>query len=217
MKGFFTKNVPLKLISIFLAIILWYFVISEKSGETAISIPLDFRNIPTSLIIIKNPEESINIRISGPVTLLRALSPREVRAVIDLADARPGLAAFAIQPEDITLPRGLRVTMISPASIGLRFERLGTRSVPVEVLLVGKPCEGFKLTAVSVDPPVVEIVGAQTELTRLKNIPTQEIDITGLKGDTMRKAPLKLGGLHIKSITKEEVNVSIKCAKVPGE
>jgi YbbR domain-containing protein len=217
LKGFFTKNVPLKLISIFLAIILWYFVISEKSGETTISIPLDFRNIPTSLIIIKNPEESINIRISGPVTLLRALSPREVKAVIDLADARPGLAEFAIQPEDITLPRGLRVTMISPASIGLRFEKLVKRSFPVEVLLVGKPFEGFKLTAASVDPPVVEIVGAQTELTRLKNIPTQEIDISGLKGDSVRKAPLNLEGLHIRSITREEVNVSIKCAKVPGE
>jgi hypothetical protein len=33
----------------------------------------------------------------------------------------------------------------------------------------------------------------------------------------VRKAPLNLGGLHIKSITREEVNVSIKCAKVPGE
>jgi YbbR domain-containing protein len=217
LKGFFTKNVPVKLISIFLAIILWYFVISEKSGETALSIPLEFRNIPTSLIIIKNPEESINIRISGPVTLLRALSPREVRAVIDLADARPGLAEFAVQPEDITLPRGLRVTMISPASIGLRFERLAKRSVPVKVLLVGQPYEGFKLTMVSVDPPVVEIGGAQTELARLENIPTQAIDITGCKGDSVRKAPLNLGGLHIKSITREDVNVHIKCAKVSRE
>ena len=217
MKGFFTKNLSLKLISILLAVILWYFVVSERSGQTAISIPLDFHNIPTSLIIIKNPVESINVQISGPVTLLRQLSPREVKAIIDLSNARPGLAEFTIQPEQISLPRGLRVTMISPASIMLRFDRLLSKKLPVEAILVGKPSEGFKITGVSIDPSAVEIVGAQNELRGLKKIFTEEIDISGLKNDSVKKAPLDLGGLHIKSISREEVKVSLKCAKVPME
>jgi YbbR domain-containing protein len=217
LKGFFTKNLSLKLISILLAVILWYFVISEKGGETAISIPLDFRNIPTSLIIIKNPEESINVRISGPATLLRGLSPKRVKAIIDLSNARPGVAQFAIQPEQITAPRGLKVTMVSPASIVLRFDRLLSKNLPVEAILVGKPFEGFKITGVPIDPPAVEIVGAQNELRRLKRISTQEIDISGLNRDAVRKAPLNLAGLHIKSISREEVKVSLKCAKVLTE
>jgi len=157
--GFLTKNLPLKLISILLAVILWYFVVSERSGETAISIPLDFRNIPTALIIIKNPEESINVRISGPATRLRGLSPKNVKAIIDLSDAKPGVAEFIIQPEHVTVPRGLRVTMVSPASIMLRFDTLLKKVLSVEAILVGKPSEGFKLTGVSVDPPTVDIVG----------------------------------------------------------
>jgi YbbR domain-containing protein len=151
LKGFFTKNLSLKFISIFLAVILWYFVINEKGGETALSIPLDFRNIPSSLIIFKNPVESINIRISGPVTLLRELSPREVKAIIDLSDAKPGASTFGIQPQDIILPRGLKVTMVSPASIMLRFETLHKKTVLVEAMLVGKPLEGYKITGVWVD------------------------------------------------------------------
>ena len=217
MKDFFTKNLSLKLISIFLAGILWYFVISEKGGETALSIPLDFRNIPSSLIIIKNPVESINIRISGPVTLLRGLSPREVKAIIDLSNAKLGVAEFVIQPEQITVPRGLRVTMVSPASIMLRFERLIRKNLLVEAILVGKPSEGFKITEVWVDPPAVEIVGAQNELRRLKKIFTEEIDISGLKKDSIKKAALSLGELHIKSISREEVKVNLKCAKVPSQ
>ena len=217
MKGFFTKNLSLKLISIFLAVILWYFVISEKGGETALSIPLDFRNIPSSLIIIKNPVESISIRISGPVTLLRGLSPREVKAIIDLSNAKLGVAEFVIQPEQITVPRGLRVTMVSPASIMLRFERLIRKNLLVEAILVGKPSEGFKITEVWVDPPAVEIVGAQNELRRLKKIFTEEIDISGLKKDSIKKAALSLGELHIKSISREEVKVNLKCAKVPSQ
>jgi YbbR domain-containing protein len=217
LKGFFTKNLSLKFISIFLAVILWYFVISERGGETALSIPLDFRNIPSSLIIIKNPVESINIRISGPVTLLRGLSPREVKAIIDLSNAEPGVAEFVIQPEQITVPRGLRVTMVSPASIMLRFERLMTKKLLVEAIMVGKPFEGFKITGVWVDPPAVEIVGAQNELRRLKKIFTEEIDISGLEKDSIRKAALSLGELHIKSISREEVKVNIKCAKVPSQ
>jgi YbbR domain-containing protein len=207
----------LKLISILLAVILWYFVVSERSGETAISIPLDFRNIPTSLIIIKNPEESINVRISGPATRLRGLSPKNVKAIIDLSDAKPGTAEFIIQPEHITLPRGLRVTMVSPASIMLRFDTLLKKSLPVEAILVGKPSEGFKLTGVSVDPPAVDIVGAQLELRGLQRISTEEVDISGLKKNEIRKVPLNLAGLHIKSISKEEVKVNLRCARVPGE
>ncbi len=217
MKDFFTKNLSLKLISIVLAGILWYFVISEKGGETALSIPLDFRNIPSSLIIIKNPVESINIRISGPVTLLRGLSPREVKAIIDLSHAEPGVAEFEIQPEHITLPRGLRVSMRSPASIMLRFDELSKKTVLVEAVLVGKPLEGYKIAGVWVDPPAVEIVGAQSELKRLKKIFTEEVDISGLKKDTIKKAALSLAGLHIKSVSKEEVKVNIKCAKVSSQ
>jgi YbbR domain-containing protein len=207
----------LKLISILLAVILWYFVVSERSGEIAISIPLDFRNIPTSLIIIKNPEESINVRISGPATRLRGLSPKNVKAIIDLSDAKPGTAEFIIQPEHITLPRGLRVTMVSPASIMLRFDTLLKKSLPVEAILVGKPSEGFKLTGVSVDPPAVDIVGAQLELRGLQRISTEEVDISGLKKNEIKKVPLNLAGLHIKSISKEEVKVNLRCARVPGE
>ena len=217
MTGFLTKNLPLKLISILLAVILWYFVVSERSGETAISIPLDFRNIPTALIIIKNPEESINVRISGPATRLRGLSPKNVKAIIDLSDAKPGVAEFIIQPEHVTVPRGLRVTMVSPASIMLRFDTLLKKALSVEAILVGKPSEGFKLTGVSVDPPTVDIVGAQHELRALQRISTEEVDISGLKKDEVRKAPLNLAGLHIKSISKEEVKVNLRCARVPGK
>jgi YbbR domain-containing protein len=218
LKGFFTKNLSLKLISVFFAVILWwYFVTSERGGETALSIPLDFRNIPTSLIIIKNPVESINIRISGPTTLLRRLSPRDVKAIIDLTHAEPGVAEFEIQPEHITLPRGLRVSMRSPASIMLRFDELFKKTVLVEAVLVGKPLEGYKIAGVWADPTAVEIVGAQSELKGLRKIFTEEVDVTGLKKDTIKKAALGLGGLHIKSVSSQEVKVNIKCAKVPSQ
>jgi len=207
----------LKLISILLAVILWYFVVSERSGEITISIPLDFHNIPTSLIIIKNPLESINVRIGGPATLLRGLSPKDVKAIIDLSNAKAGLTEFAIQAEQITLPRGLRITMISPASIMLRLEELSSKKLPVEAILIGKPSEGFEITGVSIDPPVVEIIGAQNELKRLKSISTEEIDISGLNKDSVKKASLNIRELHIKSISREEVKVSIKCATVPME
>ncbi|UCD72263.1 MAG: hypothetical protein JSW70_04515 [Syntrophobacterales bacterium] len=217
MKGFLTKNLSLKLISIVLAIVLWYFVVSERSGETALSIPVDFRNIPTSLIIIKNPVESINIRISGPATLLKRLSPREVKVIIDLSDAKAGVSTFEIQPNHITLPRGLRVSIWSPASIKLRFDELFKKTVLVEAVLVGKPLEGYKIAGVWVDPPAVEIVGAKSELKGLKQIFTEEVDVSGLKKDTTIKAALGLGGLHIKSVSSQEVKVNIKCGKVAAE
>jgi YbbR domain-containing protein len=214
LKVSFTKNLFVKLISVFLAVILWYFVISERGGETALSIPLDFRNIPSSLIIFKNPVESINIRVSGPVTLLRGLSPRDVKAVIDLSDAKPGVSTFGIQTELITLPRGLKVTMVSPASIMLRFDKLFKKTVLVEAMLVGKPFEGYKITGVWVDPTAVEIAGAQSELKGLKKIFTEEVDVSGLKKDTIKKVGLSLEGLHIKSVSREEVKVNVKCGKI---
>ena len=217
MQGFFTRNISLKLLSIVLAIILWYFVMSEKSGETALSISPDFLNIPSSLIIFKNPVESINIRVTGPATLLRGLSPRDIKAVIDLSDAEPGVATFGIQPKNIPVPRGLRITMVSPASITLRFEKLMKKKLLVEALLVGNPSQGYKITGVWVDPSSVEVVGAENELRGLKKIFTEEVDVSDLKKDSVKKAGLRLGELHIKSVSREEVKVNLKCAKVPME
>lgn len=217
MKGFFTKNVSLKLLSIVLAIILWYFVINEKAGETALSIRPDFRNIPSSLIIFKNPAESINIRVTGPVTLLRGLNPRDIKALIDLSDAKPGVATFGIQPENIIVPRGLQVTMVSPASITLRFEKLIKKKLLIEAVLVGKPSEGYKITGVWVEPTYIEVFGAENELKGLKKIFTEEIDVSDLKKDSVKKVGLRLGGLHIKSVSKEEVKVNLRCAKVTME
>ncbi len=218
MKGLFTKNLSLKLISVFFAVILWwYFVTSERGGETALSIPLDFRNIPSSLIIFKNPVESINIRINGPATLRRRLSPRDVKAIIDLSDAKAGVSTFEIQPEHITLPRGLRVSIRSPTSVMLRFDELFKKNILVEAVLIGKPLAGYKIGGVWVDPPAVEIVGAQSELKGLRKIFTEEVDVSGLKKDTIKKAALGLGGLHIKSVSSQEVKVNIKCGKVAAE
>jgi YbbR domain-containing protein len=146
---------------------------------------------------------------------LRGLSPRDVKAIIDLSDAKAGVSTFEIQPEHITLPRGLRVSMRSPSSIMLRFDELFKKTVLVEAVLVGKPLEGYKIAGVWVDPPAVEIVGAQSELKGLRKIFTEEVDVSGLKKDTIKKAALGLGELHIKSVSSQEVKVNIKCGKVP--
>ena len=107
--------------------------------------------------------------------------------------------------------------MVSPASIMLRLERLIRKNLLVEAILVGKPFEGFKITGKWVDPPAVEIVGAQNELKGLRKIFTEEVDVSGLKQDTIKKASLGLGGLHIKSVSSQEVKVNIKCGKVAAE
>ena len=66
-------------------------------------------------------------------------------AVIDLRTARPGRRLFHLTPTQVTVPYGIEVVQVAPATLTMEFETTGFRIVPVQPAIEGKPADGFEV------------------------------------------------------------------------
>jgi YbbR domain-containing protein len=122
--NFITKNPTLKIISLILAVILWFFVKGKSGGEMALVVPLEFFHTPEGLMVTQVTADAITVRISGSLAQLEPSVLTKARARIDLARARLGVNTFDLLPDNFTFPPGLKITQISPSSVKVELDRI---------------------------------------------------------------------------------------------
>ena len=206
---FFTKNTTLKVISLILAIILWVFVKSKSGGEVGLVVPLEFYRVPSNLIVTNVTDEAINVRITGSVIQLQRLPTREIRARIDLSRARPGTNSFDILPDNFNISKDLDITQISPSSVKIELDHVIEKMVHVKPVVQGKPARGYRVSKITVEPPFINLQGAEGQLTKLKEIMTEEVNVSDLKETVEVEVPLRIADLRLKKAVKRTVKVTI--------
>jgi YbbR domain-containing protein len=180
MRGFM-DNWILKLISLTFALILWFFVMGERRLEIGYAVPLETENVPAGMMIANDLPSTIDVRISGPRTLLMNLQPQDIRIAVDLGDVQPGVTSFKRLEERLNLPWALRVTRLSPAFVDVRLERVARKTVPVRPVLVGTPAPGFRVTTVQGSPAQIVVEGAETELAEVSEVATEAVSVEGAR------------------------------------
>lgn len=121
--NFLTENLPIKLLALCLAVILWFFVIWEQESEQGYRVPVTYMNIPKGLIIASPAPETIHVRIAGPKILIMKLSPSALSVCLDFSGTGPGTVAFPGLERYLPLPRQLHVTRFYPSSIEVKLVR----------------------------------------------------------------------------------------------
>jgi YbbR domain-containing protein len=204
-----TKNPTLKAISLILAVILWLFVKSTSEGEVGMVVPIEFFRCPSSLIVTQVSEDAITVRIMGPLSQVDRVSTREGKARIDLSDARPGTNTFDILPDNFTIPKALKIMQISPSSIKVEIDRVMDKVVRVKAVVKGEPAPGYRVAKIVVDPPSINLQGARSHLAGLREVLTEEVDISGLRETLKLEVPLRLTDFCLKEGVKGTVKVIV--------
>jgi YbbR domain-containing protein len=166
---------PLMIASLLLAFLLWLLVIAEEKIEAGFMVPLVFENIPSSVVIDGPPTGSVYVQIRGSKQAVENILPQQVQARIDLSQAEPGEKFVQITPQNVVLPQTITVLGIYPPYLDMRF--LARRPVPVKVLTIGKPAEGYEVRGVSTIPLQVEVVGPLPRVQSIKQVETYPIDV----------------------------------------
>jgi YbbR domain-containing protein len=214
--NFITKNPTLKVISLILAVVLWFFVKSKSGGEMALVVPLEFFHTPEGLMVTQVNADAITVRISGSLAQLEPATLTKAKARIDLARARLGVNTFDLLPDNFTFPPGLKITQISPSSINVELDRIIDKVVPVRAILRGRPAPGCRLAAVMVDPPSIRLRGQSSQLGGIKEVLTEEIDISGARETVTREVPLRLAGPRMQEGARDMVTVTVTVRKESG-
>lgn len=210
--SFINENWRLKLLALGCALVLWFFVMGERRLEVAYSVPVELRNVPQGMVVTNDLPKNIDIRLSGPRALLTDLNQKDVRISIDLLGLKPGITTFSRLDDHLHLPGGVQATRISPSFVDVKLERIVEKSVPLRPRLTGQLSSGFYLVAVDVQPERVIVLGAEGEISEVREVLTERIDLGVIRGNAEISVPIDYRGKYsqVKEAKHARVRLQIK-------
>jgi YbbR domain-containing protein len=173
------KNLGWKLGSLLLAILLWLAFSATPDIVTTHTAPILYRNLAPSLLVTGDAPENIHVELRGSAGELTAASLAETVVLFDLASVSgPGERTFTISDANLNLPRNVMFLRAVPSQLRLRFARLLTRDVPVQIRFSGALPPGRQLVSKTSTPETLRVAGSETQVLTVENVETDSIDLS---------------------------------------
>jgi YbbR domain-containing protein len=191
------RNRLLKLLSLLLAIALWFAVSGEERTETTLNMALELINLHQHLIVTSEVPPALQVRVVGPRSIINNLSHTRLTETLDLANYKSGRHTFYLGPNSFTFPRGVQVIRIQPNPVNLTLSATITQTLPIKPVIENNPPQGYHIVSVQTRPSQVTVKGPVKELSNLKSIATLPIDLSHLKESTIIATDLDFKNLHL--------------------
>lgn len=210
-RGAFADNLPLKLLSIILALTVYLLVNTDESREINARVRVAYV-LPADKALVSERVDEVRVTIRGPWRRIKRFDEREIdRIDVDLTGVASG-GEVTITPEMIEVPRGLEITSIEPRVVRVAFEDIATKQVPVVPSFAGRPLHGYHVVPhrTSVDPPTVTVHGATGIIHALDGVRTGEIRVDGRDEPFVATVPLAPPpGVEVEPAGTVQVSVAI--------
>jgi len=213
LRRFASQNLGLKVLALALAAGAWWFVAGESKVLVSFTIPLEIRNVPKELTMTNKPERQVEVRLSGPSSLLSGMRPSEISAGVDLSAARAGRQYFTLDDRAVKVPPGIKVQRIFPPSIEVILDRTERRTVPVSARIGGGAAVRRRVAKVEIDPPSVEVEALAEEFSRMQVVYTEEVVPERTEGAYSAIARVETREPHAKIVGDPNVRVKIQFRK----
>ena len=213
-RDFCTRNLKLKLLSLAIAMLLWWTVAREPEAQMLMRVPIEFYHVPKDLQFSSETEPQAQIRVRGPVHVLRELAQADVHPVIDLSNATAGEQTYPIRSNSIHLPKGAEIEQIIPAQLRLSFDRPLQRTVPVRARITGTLVSGFRIAAIMVEPESVQIDGPSRRVKIIESALTDPVDATGVIGTATFSTSVYTTDPLVKVNQVQSVRVTVVTEKI---
>ena len=216
-RDFCTRNLKLKLLSLAIAMLLWWTVAREPEAQMLMRVPIEFYHVPKDLQFSSESEPQAQIRVRGPVHVLRDLAQADVHPVIDLSNASAGERTYPIRPNSIRLPKGAEIEQIIPAQLRLSFDRPLRRTIPVRARITGALVSGFRIAAIMVEPQSVQIDGPSRRVKLIESALTDPVDATGVIGSATFTTSVYTTDPLVKVDQVQSVRVTVVTEKIQNK
>jgi YbbR domain-containing protein len=230
MRALFIRNLPLKLLSLLFAILLWSFVIYSNPSITRDKILSDVE-VTTSgqtvlagrnLALLTNTGAELpyaRVRVQAPQASLASVTAEMVRVEIDLSSIRQsGKQTVKLRGVSSTG----RVTQIWPDAIDLLVEEMDQRYAPVNIELTGKdPNYWYNPIASKINPTQIVLTGPASIVRQVSSALVQ-IDVQNMHETFNRSGPFTLldglsQELDATMLTKSTGSVTVSVEVYPAK
>lgn len=125
MKKLFFHNLGLKLLSLILAVVLWFYLATENlDTRDLLPVRLKFENLPSNLILSEASRDSVVVRIRGQKDAILALSASDFSCLLDLSKARAGRYNYSLDKNKFLYPLNVRVIKVIPNKVEIVLEEI---------------------------------------------------------------------------------------------
>ena len=213
----FTHHFGWKLLSVAVAFLLWLGVVGEPEQSVAITIPIEYKNIPPELEISSDVPDKVRIEVRGHSRRMNPAGLANSAAVINLAPAqRPGERTFTIEESNLELPAGVTMSRAVPSHIRVRLEHRMARDVPVRIKFEQPPDPQFRIKREEVKPPVLRILGPESRVKQVMFAETDPIDIREIAGSASFQVQTFVGDPQVRIDGAGAVTVEIEIERIPA-
>ena len=210
-------NIPLKLVSLGLAALLWFVIAGEKTSEMEVSAHLELQNFPKDLEVTGEPVDTVEVRLRASPGIIQRIGPGDVSAQVDLAGLQEGEHIVHLTDKSIRMPFGVKVVKITPSILTLNLERTLQKVVPVRPRLVGRPAPGFEVGEVVTDPRDVRIAGPRSRVQEVESAFTEPLSIEGADNAVTDVVNMGLEDPMLRILGSPRVRATIRIQEVEGE
>jgi len=185
-------NIALKLLSLALALALWFVIAGEASSEMGLSIPVELQNFPRELELTGEPVDRVEIRVRATPGVIQRLGPGDVTAQVDLTGAAEGERIVHMTERTIRVPFGVKVVKIAPSILTLNLERTVEKEVPVRPRLNGRPAPGYEVGELTAQPEMVKVAGPRSRVREIESAFTEAVSVEGAEASVSEQVTLGL-------------------------
>jgi YbbR domain-containing protein len=206
------ESLPLKLVSLGLAALLWYVIAGEKTSEVGVTAPVELQNFPKDLELTGEAVNQVDVRLRGSPGMIQRIGAGDVSAQVDLRGVGEGEHIVHLTQESIRMPFGVTVVKVMPAELTLRLERTLQKVVPIRPRLLGEPAPGHEVGEVVAEPAEVRIAGPESRVLDVESAYTEPVSVEGSTADVRRQVTVGLEDplLRIQADPRARVTVRVR-------
>lgn len=198
----------LKGLSLVLAILLWFAISYVGESKLSVSVPVLPANLEKDFMVKSMDTENVLVMISGPVSVLKNLMPKDVRVPLDLGELKNGRHIVNIQKASVLVPKGIEVEAVKPNYIVIEIERTLEKRLKTVVKLDNK--WAAKYSVKSWYPQYVSIEGPKVSIEKIETIDTVPVDGNFMSIEEELDVALDTKGLLIRKLRPETIRVIIR-------
>ena len=165
------QTVKYALLSLLLAIGLWYVVIGSEQVEAQLDLRVDYRGLPEGLIVRDGMINRLSVRLRGPAELLRGLHSRDLTYTVDLSGVQRGANVLPLTVDTLADFKAYEVVDVTPNRLVLEVDALTERVLPLEVNITPLPDDApLRLSHVLLEPSFVTVKGPESQIRPLEHL-----------------------------------------------
>ncbi len=159
------------LLSLVIATGLWYLVVGRDHVETQVELRVEYRGLPSGLVVGDGLINQISVRLRGSAELLRNLHSRDLVYTVDLSGVQRGANALPLRVGDLPDLKPFEIMEVLPNRLVLEADALTERVVPLAARTMPLPADSpYVMSHLMLEPSFVTIKGPEMQVSSLERL-----------------------------------------------